>query len=87
MNMNKSSAKSVKKIAIWAVVVACILSIPLLGNAPWTLGDYIFAGSVLFAAGVVYELLARNMKNNLQRIVIGAIILFLLLLIWGWAVA
>ena len=76
-----------KKLAVWAAVVAAILMIPLLTNAPWTGGDFIFAGTVLFGAGLIYVLTTKNMGDKTHRIATGIAVALAVGLIWAWAVA
>lgn len=50
----------------WGGLVAVTL-IPLVAGFPWSLADYIFAGAVLGAAGVVIELGARVSSSLAYR--------------------
>lgn len=75
------------RLTIWAVVVAAILSIPFLANAPWTSSDFIFAGIVLFGCATTYELVTRNMKDAMQRVIVGVAVLFFIVLVLAWAAA
>ena len=72
---------------MWAAMVTVVLAIPFLLKFPWTLGDYIFAGVVLFGSATVYELAIRNVKNKNHRYAIGIAVAMVVILIWGWAVA
>ena len=74
-----------KRLGVWAVVVAGILMIPFLTQAPWTKGDFIYAGAALFALATIYEITTRNMKNVNQKIIIAAALLGFIVLIIGWA--
>jgi 4-hydroxybenzoate polyprenyltransferase len=76
---------SLKKISIWAVVISGVLMIPFLTNAPWTKGDYIFAGIVLSALATIYELVTKKMRSTKQKLVVAAILLGVIVLIIGWA--
>lgn len=76
-----------KRLAVWAIVVAGILLIPLLTKVPWTVGDFIFAGVVLYGCASFYELTTRSIENKMQRVVVGFAVAMALILIWGWAVA
>jgi hypothetical protein len=43
------------RVFVWlALVVGFVLLIPLLGNWPWTLSDFIIAGILLFGAGTYF---------------------------------
>lgn len=86
--MGKISKTNItKRLSMWAVVVAAILAIPLLAKFPWTLGDFIFAGAILFGAASAYEITTGNMTNKMHRVAVGAAAAFIVLLIWAWAVA
>ncbi len=76
-----------KRLGMWAALVASILMLPLLANAPWTISDFIFAGVVLFGSASVYEFTTKNMNNKTHRMVVGIGVLTVVLLIWAWAVA
>lgn len=82
-----SEKKLTKRLAIWALLVTGLLMIPLLGNAPWTGGDFIFAGTVLFGAALGYELATRNMEDSNKRLIIAAATLAMVMFIWALAVA
>jgi predicted PurR-regulated permease PerM len=83
----KQTNNLVKRLGYWALIVIAILLIPYVGGFPWTLSDFIFAGIVLYGCAAVYELLTKQMANKTHRIAVGAVVVLLLLLIWGWAVA
>lgn len=76
-----------KRLAFWALAVGAILLIPALTRAPWSLGDYIFAGIVLLGAATGYELIAQKTSNQLYRILVAIAALGGVLLVWAWAVA
>ena len=83
----KNSKKIKKRLSVWALVVVVILTIPLLARAPWTLGDFVFVGVVLFGLATGYELITKNMRNDMHRAAVGFAAVVVLLLIWAWAVA
>lgn len=76
-----------KRLLGWACAVAAVLMIPAIGRFPWTAGDYIFAGTVLFGAATLYELVTKNVPNATHRLMVGAAVGFVVMLIWAWAVA
>ena len=76
-----------KRLGVWAVVIAAVLMIPLLGNAPWTAFDFVFGGIVLSASALVYELATRNMGNKKHRIAVGVAVLAAIALVMVWAAA
>lgn len=87
-----------KKLLVWACVVVLLLMIPFLamqfnvevidpGNPTpehvnWSPGDFVFAGLLLFAAGLVYILTTRNMNNGSKRFLVGLAVFFVLAFIW-----
>lgn len=72
---------------IWAVVVAAVLMIPVVTHAPWTGSDFVFAGVILFGATTSYEVIAHKMRTPGGRRMVGAVIAFMVLAIWAWAVS
>lgn len=84
---NMSHTNTTKRLTIWAMVVAGILSIPFLAQAPWTAFDFIFAGIVLFGSATVYEVSTRNMKNTMHRVAVAIAVLAFLVLVQAWAAA
>ncbi len=76
-----------KRLGIWAVIVAAVLLIPFVSRAPWSLGDYILAGVVLFGAASIYEFATKNAVDKKYRIIVALVILGFLMLFQAWAVA
>jgi len=74
-----------KRLGIWVIVVAGVLMIPFLTKAPWTQGDYIFAGAVLFILATIYEITTRNIKSFKHKLIVAAVLLGIIALIIGWA--
>jgi hypothetical protein len=74
-----------RRLFVWAVVVALILLVPLLAQAPWDLFDFVVTGGLLFGVGFAYELVARSSGNTVYRIAlgIGLVAAFLLALVNG----
>ena len=68
---------------MWAAIVAALLMIPLLGRWPWTAGDFIAAGALLFGAALAYELATRNMRNPRHRVTIGIAVSAIVLFVWA----
>lgn len=87
INTDNRQRHTVKRLTCWAALVAAILMIPLVTKAPWTGGDYVFAGVVLFGAASVYELSTRAMRDPKRRFAVGAVVLIFVLGIWAAAVA
>jgi hypothetical protein len=74
-------------LSVWAALVAGILLIPFLGKWPWSTGDYVFGGVVLFGSATLYEFITRKMKNRNHRIITGVLLGLAVLAIWAMAVA
>lgn len=70
------------RIAAW-VAAALLLLLPLVAGAPWTGGDFVFAGILLFGSLGAYELAARKTGDIVYRAGVGLAIAATFLLIWG----
>lgn len=81
-----------KRLIIWALSVACLLTIPLiltlLGSGVdgdgwhWTFFDFVFMGILLFGAGLGYELISRKFEDGMYKIAVGIAVLTGFLLVW-----
>lgn len=76
-----------KNIIRIALVTAFILLLPLLAmqftdEVDWSLADFAVAGTLLFGAGLTYELIARKAGNIAYRVAIGVAVATALLLVW-----
>ena len=56
--------------------------IPLLANWPWTPGDFVFAGTLIFGTGLAYVLLARGTGKIAYRAAVGVALAGAFLLVW-----
>lgn len=83
----KMKTNTVRRLTVWAAVVAAVLMIPFVTKAPWTGSDYVFAGIVLYGCAAAYELATKNMSNRMHRVAVGVAVAMVVLLIWAWAVA
>jgi hypothetical protein len=82
-----------KKLIIWAIVVLCVLAIPLVltftGSGVdgdgwhWTLSDFIFMSILLYGSALTYELVARKMESTVHRFAVGLSVVTALILVWG----
>ena len=75
------------RIAAWAAVVALILLIPLIAMQfsdewNWDLFDFVFAGALLFGAGLTYELVAKKGGTTAYRAAVGVAVATALILVW-----
>jgi hypothetical protein len=71
-----------RRLGVWALIVAAVLIIPLLGNWPWTGSDFVFGAVLLFGSATVYELATRNLKDNSRRFAIAFAVVIVLAFIW-----
>lgn len=69
------------RIGAWAAA-ALLLLLPLVTGAPWSLGDYVFAGILLFGSLGAYEVAVRLTGNTAYRAGVGVAIAAAFLLIW-----
>jgi hypothetical protein len=65
-----------------SLATAFILLIPLLANWPWTLGDFVFAGALIFGTGLAFVLVARKGGNLAYRFAVGVALAAAFLLVW-----
>ena len=77
---------STKRLAAWAAVVGAVLLIPLIAmqfteDVDWTAFDFIFAGILLFGAGLAFELVTSRMRNTAYLAAAGVAIVAGVLLI------
>ena len=75
------------RMAAWAAVVALILLIPLVAMQfsdewNWDLFDFVFAGTLLFGAGLTYELVAKKGGTTAYRAAVGVAVAMALALVW-----
>ncbi|EKE18939.1 MAG: hypothetical protein ACD_9C00190G0003 [uncultured bacterium] len=80
--------RSIKKsLGLWAISVAIILMVPFIATQfssefNWGLFDFIFVGTVLFGAGLTYELIARKTGDVMYRSAVGVAIATAIFLVW-----
>jgi hypothetical protein len=82
---SNSKANTLKRLALWEVVVVLILLIPFLSNAPWTGSDYVFAGIVLTLCATVYVYTTQDSNNAKRKLAVGAGVLIFICAVIGWA--
>ncbi len=74
------------RIAAWTGA-ALILLVPLVAmqftdEVVWDVADFVFAGALLFGAGLTYELVARKAGNIAYRAAVGVAVTAALILVW-----
>ncbi len=73
---------TLKRLIIWAIIIALVLMIPLFARWPWNGFDFIFAIVVLYGAALAFELIARKMSNRSFKFAVGIAVISTLLLVW-----
>lgn len=87
-----------KRLGMWAVVVALLLMLPFLAmqfdwqildpgsstreSVNWSVGDFVFAGVLLFGSALAYEFATRNVSNPKHKVVIGIVVATVLFIVW-----
>lgn len=64
------------------IVTALILLIPLLGNWPWTLSDFVIMGILIIGTGLTYELVVSKVGRK-NRVVVATVLLLAFIVIWA----
>ena len=82
--------KTRRNLFIFGTITLLILTIPLVAmqytnEVNWTIGDFIFAGVLLFGSGAFYEFVSRNMQNPRRKLFVGLVVIFFVLLVWAGA--
>jgi hypothetical protein len=77
-----------KNIIRWVIATTCLLLVPLVAmqftsEVVWSTSDFVFAGGLLFGAGLVYELVARQGDQITYRAAVGVALATALLLVWA----
>lgn len=77
-----------KRLIIIVITVAFLLLIPLIAmqftsEVNWTLSDFVIAGVLMLATGLMCELVLRKVNKTSLRIGICIAILVIFLLIWA----
>jgi hypothetical protein len=65
-----------------ALATAALLTIPLVARFPWSLGDFIVMGVLLFGTGLAYVLIAGLSDSIAYRAAVGLAVAAGFLLIW-----
>lgn len=65
----------------WSIPIV-LLALPLLLGAPWTLGDYVFAGTAFAMFGGALEILFRGSETKWYRAGAGVALVTTFLLLW-----
>lgn len=78
---------NIKRLLTWVVVIALVLSIPLIAmqftsEVRWDIMDFVIMGGVLLGMGIVYELIARRSDKSVYRAAFAIGLLGAFLLFW-----
>lgn len=78
----------IKIITRIALITAAILLVPLIAMAftdevNWGVMDFVIIGALLFGAGLVYELLVRQVSDTKRRLIIGVAIALVVSYVWA----
>jgi len=85
MGLFKISTKSVYKVIL---VTSAVLLIPLIAmqlttEVSWQVGDFIVAAILLISFGYLFEVLVKNQKSRINKMIAGLIVLASLVFIWA----
>ena len=87
MNTSESVplAKSLVRVALATIALLMVpmLVMQLTDEVAWGPGDFVVAGALLFAAGVIYVLGARAVHTATRRVAVGAAVAAVLALVWA----
>ncbi len=81
-----------RRLSKWAIAVACLLMIPLVGTLffsgangsgwHWSPSDFVFMGILLFGSAATYELVSRKMPRGVYRAAVGVAMTTVVILMW-----
>ena len=71
-----------KNIIRIALATACLLLVPLIAQAPWTLFDFVVAGVLLFGSGLAFDLISKRAASNAYRVATGMAVGAAFILVW-----
>jgi hypothetical protein len=76
-----------KRLIIIFLILLFLLLIPLIAmqftdEVNWTTTDFIIAGGLLFGAGLISEIVLRNIKKRNYKVGLLSAILIIVILIW-----
>ncbi|HEX7017572.1 MAG TPA: hypothetical protein VF209_01535 [Patescibacteria group bacterium] len=66
-----------------ALVTGGILLVPLLGQWPWGVGDFVIMGILLMATGLMIEFVLTQVKGTNHRIAVVLTVLAAFFVIWA----
>jgi uncharacterized PurR-regulated membrane protein YhhQ (DUF165 family) len=77
-----------KRLVIILASAAVLLSVPLIAmqftkEVDWKIGDFAVMGFLLFGTGLLCEVILRQEKRTINRILICGFILLLFFLVWA----
>lgn len=77
-----------KRLAVIMSMAAIILLIPLVAmqfssEVYWSLFDFAVAGFLLFGTGLILEIILKNVKKTLHKVLLLLGLFFVLFLVWA----
>lgn len=87
MNSNANEMQNYRLIGILSVATLLLVT-PLVAmqfstEVDWDTTDFLVAGILLFGTGLLCELVLRNVKKTMHRLILCGIVLVALFLIWA----
>lgn len=81
---NNPALKAARRIGL---ATALLLLVPLVAmrfteEVDWSLFDFVVAGTLLFGAGMTYQLIAARFSTRRHRVAVGIVVTAALLLAW-----
>lgn len=88
MEANHTNSSVAKGITSVAIGTGLILLVPLIAmqftsGVNWGPEDFIVIGILLFGTGLGYVLAAQKVRSTEHRLILGAVLLGVLLLVWA----
>ncbi len=76
-----------RRITAWAIFPLLLLLVPFIAmqftaEVQWGVADFVFAGILLAAAGLIFALLTPKRKTAMFRVIAGLVILIVIVLVW-----
>jgi positive regulator of sigma E activity len=60
-----------------------LVAMQLTSEVSWSLGDFLAAAALLFAAGMAYTVVAQHIRTQKQRALAGLAVLAVLATVWA----
>lgn len=78
----------IKNIVRIALITVIILLVPLIAmqfsdEVNWTASDFLAMGILLFVMGLIYDVVAKRIKDRNYRFVAGGLLVLIFLYLWA----